>query len=193
MPTPITDIDADIIFIIDSSSDVTPENYVREKSLVKDMARYLNVSAGGSRAALITYGNKPTLVFKFDDYGSLPSLDNAVDRAQFVGGGRRLDLALEDAGLLLSEASPFKAKWVILLTSGAHSTAPDVKSMLDASKTVRDKSDRVYIVAIGNRVNIKELEEAVMDPNDIFPVLSFQSLRPQTRLIAYTVVKRHGK
>ena len=55
MPTPITDIDADIIFIIDSSSDVTPENYVREKSLVKDMARYLNVSAGGSRAALITY------------------------------------------------------------------------------------------------------------------------------------------
>ena len=53
MPTPITDIDADIIFIIDSSSDVTPENYVREKSLVKDMARYLNVSTGGSRAALI--------------------------------------------------------------------------------------------------------------------------------------------
>ena len=82
MPTPITDIDADIIFIIDSSSDVTPENYVREKSLVKDMARYLNVSTGGSRAALITYGNKPTLVFKFGDYGSLPSLDNAVDNIQ---------------------------------------------------------------------------------------------------------------
>ena len=178
---------------MDSSYDVTQEDYAREKTFVKDMARYLDVSSGRSRASVITYGKNASLLFKFGEYGTLPYFDRLVDRAEFVGGGRRIDLALEEAGRLLTETRIYKAKWVILLTSGPHPTTPDVGSLVEASKPVRDLSDKIYVVAISNRVNIKELRDVVADSKDIFSVLSFQSLKPQTMLIADAVVKGHGK
>ena len=178
--------------MMDSSIDVTQEDYFRQKTFLKDMARYLNVSPGRSRAAVITYGSNANLLFKFGGYGTLPTFDKVVDMAPFVGGERRMDLALEDAGLLLVEAKPYKTKWVILLTAGPHPTTPNVTSLLEASKSVRELSDKVYVVAIGNKVNIRELRDVVADPKDIFPVLSFQSLKPQGKLIAFAVVKGCG-
>lgn len=58
---------------------------------------------------------------------------------------------------------------------------------------MRELSNKAYVVAIGNRVNIKELRHVVKDPKDIFSVRSFQSLKPQTKLIAEAIVKGHGK
>lgn len=192
-PKPITDIDADIIFIMDSSYDVTQEDYLREKTFVKDMARYLNVSPERSRAAVITYGKTAKLLFKFGGYGTLSTFDKVVGMAPFVGGGRRIELALEDAGLKLTEARPYKTKWVILLIAGPQFVTPDARSLADASKSVRDLSDKIYVVAIGNKPNIRELRGVVTEPKDIIPLLSFQMLKPQTKLIANTVVKGHGK
>ena len=175
---------------MDSSFDVTEEGYIRQKAFLKDMARYLNISSGRSRAAVITYGNNANLVA---GYSALSTFDEAVERAPFVGGGRRTDLALEDAGRLLSEARPYKAKWVFLLTAGPHPTTPGVKPLAEASTPVRERSDKVYVVAIGNRVNIRELQDVVVDPKDVYSVLSHQSLKSQTKLIATTVVENHGK
>ena len=185
---------SDIIFIMDSSSDVTREDYVRQKRFVKDIARYLKISAGrGARAAVITYGRNSSLLIKFGGYGTLLSFDEAVDSAPFVGGRRRMDLALKDAELLLSEARPDEAKWVILLTAGRQSTSPGVKTLEEASKPVREKSDKVYVVTIGNKMDIRKIQDVVSDPEDIFPVPSAEGLKSQTRLIANAIVKGHSK
>ena len=177
---------------MDSSYDVSQNHYTREKTFVKDMARYLNVSPGRSRAAVITYGKDANLVFKFDGYGTLSAFDNVVDKATYVGGVRRMDLALEDAGLLLTEARPYNPKWVILLTAGRHPDDPNLKSLADTSKAVRDLSDKIYVVAIGNKPNVVELGDVVKEPKDIFPIQSFQSLKPQAKVMASEVVKAYG-
>lgn len=104
-----------------------------------------------------------------------------------------MDLALDDAGRLLSEAKRCIPRWVILLTAGRHLSDPRVKSLLQASKPVRDQSDKVYVVAIGNKPDPKELKNIVKDPKDIFSVGSFQSLKSQARVIATTVANRSGK
>ena len=101
-----------------------------------------------------------------------------------------MDLALDDAGRLLSEAKRCIPRWVILLTAGSD---PRAKSLLEASKPVRDQSDKVYVVAIGNKPDPKELKDIVKDPKDIFSVGSFQSLKSQARVIATTVANRSGK
>lgn len=192
-PKPITNIVADVIFIMDSSFEVTQQDYVRQKGFVKDMARYLRVSAGGSRAALITYGKNSSLLFKFDGRGTLSSFDKSVDSAPFIGGRRRMDLALIDADLLLSEARPDNAKWVILLTAGRHPTGLDIKILDEASKHVRERSDKVYVVAIGSKVNLRQLQDVVVDPKDIFAVSSSGTLKSQSKLIANAIVKGHSK
>ena len=176
---------------MDSSYDVPENDYIRQKSFVKDIARYLNVSPGRSRAAVITYGKSANLVFKYDGYGTLSTFDSVVDKATYVGGVRRMDLALEDAGLLLTEARPYNAKWVILLTAGPHPDDPNLKSLADASQSVRDLSDKIYVVAVGSKPDV-ELGDVVKDPKDIFPISSFQSLKPQTKPIASAIVKGYG-
>lgn len=182
-----------MIFIMDSSFDVSQEDFIRQKRFVKDMARYLRVSAAGSRAAVVTYGKNSSLLFKFDSYGTLSSFDKSVDSAPFIGGRRRMDLALIDAGLLLSEARPDNAKWVILLTAGRHPTGPDIKSLDEASKPVLERSDKVYVVAIGKEANIRQLQDVVVDPKDIFAVSSSGNLKSQRKLIANAIVEGHSK
>ena len=178
---------------MDSSFDVSQEDYVRQKGFVKDMARYLRVSAGGSRATVMTYGKNSSLLFKFDSYATLSSFDKSVDNAPVIGGRRRLDLALIDAGLLLSEARPDNAKWVILLTAGRHPTGPGIKSLDEASNPVLERSDKVYVVAIGNEANIGQLQDVVVDPKDIFAVPSSGNLKSQSKLIARAIVEGHSK
>lgn len=178
---------------MDSSFDVSQEDYVRQKGFIKDMARYLRVSAGGSRAAVMTYGKNSSLLFKFDGYATLSSFDKSVDNAPVIGGRRRLDLALIDAGLLLSEARPDNAKWVILLTAGRHPTGPGIKSLDEASNPVLERSDKVYVVAIGNEANIGQLQDVVVDPKDIFAVPSSGNLKSQSKLIARAIVEGHSK
>lgn len=190
---PLTDIIADIIFILDSSNDVTRDEYNKEKSFIKEFARYLNVAPGKSRAAVITYGQSADVLFKYGGYDSLTIFDVVINRASYIGGTQRMDLALDDAGRLLSEAKRCIPRWVILLTAGRHPSDPRVNSLLEASKPVRDQSDKVYVVAIGNKPDPKELKDIVKDPKDIFSVGSFQSLKSQARVIATTVANRSGK
>jgi len=63
-PRPIKseDFNADILFLIDSSSPVNKEDFKIQKDFVLLIAKYLNVLP--SRAALIVYGGDPVLSFR---------------------------------------------------------------------------------------------------------------------------------
>lgn len=54
---------ADILFLIDSSSPVNEEDFKVQKDFVSLIAKYLNVLP--SRAALIVYGGDPTLSLRY--------------------------------------------------------------------------------------------------------------------------------
>ena len=47
---------ADVVFLMDSSSAVKPQDYSVQKEFVKTVAAFLNVKRGMSRAAVFSYG-----------------------------------------------------------------------------------------------------------------------------------------
>ena len=100
------DFVADIIFVIDSSSEVGLIDYEREKGFVKQMSRLLNMKKGQSRIALITYGENSKISFRFNEFKDVESFSNALNRMSFVGGRRRIELALSSVKKLLVEARP---------------------------------------------------------------------------------------
>ena len=86
------DFVADVIFILDSSSSVTPDEFKKAKEFVKLIARYLNIAPGKSRGSVIIFSSTATPVVPFDGYTTMPEYNAAVDRVSQLSGTRRIDL-----------------------------------------------------------------------------------------------------
>lgn len=70
-----------IVFLLDSSSTVRPEQFTKQKSLVKILAKYLNVgSANKTKSAVINYGGSPITSVKFNDSSTLRDFERSVDK-----------------------------------------------------------------------------------------------------------------
>ena len=76
----------DVLFIMDSSAEVSRGDYAKEKDFVESLASFLRLSPGGTRAALLTYGYTATLVANYDSYDTLTPFKNAVQRAPYISG-----------------------------------------------------------------------------------------------------------
>ena len=92
---------ADIVFLADSSSEVTAKNFALEKAFIKNFARGMGIAPSRSHGALITYASSPQTVFGFNDYQSIDEFESNVDKAPYLGGSRRIDSALTSARTIL--------------------------------------------------------------------------------------------
>ena len=97
---------ADVIFLLDSSSRVTPEDYLREKEFVKLIARYLNITPGKSRGSVIIFSSEVTPILPFGGYTTMSEFSAAIDRAPQLSGSRRIDRAFGVAATLFTNARP---------------------------------------------------------------------------------------
>ena len=144
------DFDADIVFLMDASGFVTQENLINEKDFVKSLAKFLNVSPGTSRAALVLYGTSSITEMRFNDSRSLRDFSDGVDLAQEVRGLRRMDVALKEATNLLADKRRGVPHVVVLVTSGEQSSSVDSIPLDDALEPLENLGVHTFVVAIGH-------------------------------------------
>lgn len=183
-PKVAADYTADVLFLIDSSFDVTNEQYTMEKDFVKSISDSLNVAPQKSRSSVITYGDRASLVAKYDSYKTTQELKRLIDGAQAVGGARRIDRALDAASTMISESRKDAPKIVVLLTAGQHTRVGGSKQLGVAAKPLRDKGARIFVVAIGRGPVKNELRPIVKEEKDILTFPSYEVLKPQAPSVA---------
>ena len=144
------DFDADIVFLMDGSSFVTQSNLIDEKDFVKSLARFLNVSPGTSRAALVLYGTFSITEMRFNDSRSWRDFSDGVDLAQAVGGLRRMDIALKEATNLLADKRRGVPHVVVLVTTGEQSSSVGDIPLDDALEPLENLGVHTFVVAIGH-------------------------------------------
>lgn len=188
-----SNIIADVVFVMDSSSTVPLEDYRKEKEFVKYLARYLNVSPGNSRSALITYGDTAAEVVGFDIRRSVSDFETAVDKAPFVSGERRIDRALDNTSQIMANARQSATKIVVLLTSGKQASASGSKTPGEAAIPLREGDVYSYVVAIGQDPDISELRPVVQELSHIFRMGSFDDLEPRRTTVAQIIVETSSK
>ena len=188
-PTPDKPI-ADVVFAMDSSSNVPFSNYKKEKDFVKDLARYLNVSPGNSRAAVVTYGSRAAEVIGFDIRRSVSDFETAVDNSPYINGRRRIDRSLGKIVEIMTNARPTATKLVVLLTADKQLSEFGSTTPARAAKPLWEKGVNIFIIAIGRR-NILELRELL--PVNIFRVAIYDDLKLQTATIGQMIVERSSK
>lgn len=163
-------------------------DYTLEKTFVKNIAKALNIAPGKSRAAVITYGDRPILVARFGDHNTHEQLKSVLDRAPFSGGVRRIDKALEAGATVLQQSRPGVPKIVVLLTSGRQYPANGAKTLDEAVKPLQNQGAKTYVIAIGKEPDNTKLRTIVDTPDKVVNIDSFRGLNPQVPSIAKKII-----
>ncbi|KIH58418.1 von Willebrand factor type A domain protein [Ancylostoma duodenale] len=94
----------DLLLLVDSSSSIGISNFEAIKTNIINVLEDVDIGPGRSRVALVQYALQPSVVFGFDKYYSLKSVQKGVERMSYTGGATMLSKALSfAAGLLYKE------------------------------------------------------------------------------------------
>ena len=113
--TGISQLNADIVFIVDCSSDVPYREYSTQKAFVRSLTQYLNIQPDRSRAALIVYGSRALTAVRLERSGTFGS---ELTKAPFLAGRRRFDSALSAASTVFENARKNVPKIMMLFMAG---------------------------------------------------------------------------
>ena len=180
-------LSADMVFIVDSSFDVSLENYQKEKEFVKSLVKTLYLAPGKSRGSVII---NDRIVIRLDDHSNSTTFDRAVDDLPYFGSLRRMDFGLQQSVAVLRDARLGIPTVVILLTAGRQNSS--TYRLRESVKPLRNLGSKVFVVSIGSRPDDQELLPVVERPNDIIRVPAFDDLTSEIRTIARHIVNRTG-
>lgn len=182
------DVTADIVFLIDSSSGVSLENYKKEKDFVASLAKLLNFGSGKTRVAVILYSDYARQAIRFDVVNNPELLQSVLDGLSLLRGGRRIDRALSSAAQVFGDSRPNVRHIVVLLTAGKH-TSESVSPIENAVKSLKTAGVERFVIAIGPDSSRQELKPVVERDQDVIYLPTFDSLGPQIRPIAEHISK----
>ena len=173
------------MFVLDSSSSVNPTNFQIGLQFIIKVCQYFDISYPlGTRVAVITYTNSPTIIFHFNTFIRKQDVLNAIAAIQYQGGGTRTDLALSEAYTKLFEnpdngVRPKELgvpRVLVLLTDGKTTSGTD--SIIQPSNLLRNEGVNIFVIRIGPNINENELEIIASDPDSDHVILlkSFEEI-----------------
>ena len=167
---------ADIVFIVDSTSVVTPFQFTRAKRFVRIISEYLNISPGKSRGAMVTFGETPLIDFSFDSYKSTSEFHEKVSSTPHMGGKASISSSLRVAGTLFSAARGSYPWIVIFVTPWRPDNIGDSASLENAARPLLNRGVWLYVLSIHENPYVGWLRPMVVDPSDAFSVVSYRDL-----------------
>ncbi|XP_062897122.1 matrilin-4 [Mobula hypostoma] len=157
----------DLVFVIDGSKSVRPENFEVVKKFVNNIVDALDVSTQGTRVGLVQYSSTVRTEFPLGKHSTTEALKSAVNGVQYMEKGTMTGLALKHmvensftaagGARLMAENYP---RVGVVFTDGRSQD-----SISEWSKKAKDAGITMYAVGIGKAVE-DELREIASDPVD---------------------------
>lgn len=174
------------MFIIDSSSSIFPNEYVRQLEFLENIAGALDVGPflNQSRIGVISFSDEPRLEFTLNQYTEKSELIAAIRRINYISGGTNtaaaIQLALETMLNKESGAREEAKDIIIVITDGESFSESETKA---SAQKARDMGIFVLAIGVGGNVNVKELNLITGNPELVYRVLKFEDLRDITEAL----------
>lgn len=174
------------MFIIDSSSSIFPNEYVRQLEFLENIAGALDVGPflNQSRIGVISFSDEPRLEFTLNQYTEKSELIAAIRRINYLSGGTNtaaaIQLALETMLNKESGAREEAKDIIIVITDGESFSESETKA---SAQKARDMGIFVLAIGVGGNVNVKELNLITGNPELVYRVLKFEDLRDITEAL----------
>ncbi len=188
----------DVIFALDGSVNIRDKDFEKMKDFVKHSAREYEISQKGPHIGVIEFSDRADLKIKLSDYYDLDSFIAKLSNIEQSSGQNTvtdevLRMAASEAFKSTSGGRPTAEKRLVILT-GSKSTGSE--PVQEAVIPVISEGIQVYVVAVGRRVDRKEVEGIVGPNNDrLFFITGANQLGPLVKTIndKITIEATRGK
>ncbi|XP_078092302.1 matrilin-4 [Mustelus asterias] len=157
----------DLVFVIDGSKSVRPENFELVKKFVNNIVDALDISTQGTRVGLVQYSSRVRTEFPLGEHTTAAALKKAVNDVVYMEKGTMTGLALkhmvENSFTTAGGARPESEnlpRVCVVFTDGRSQD-----SISEWAKKAKDAGITMYAVGVGKAVE-DELREIASEPVD---------------------------
>uniref|UniRef100_A0A8D0GQQ9 Collagen type XXVIII alpha 1 chain n=1 Tax=Sphenodon punctatus TaxID=8508 RepID=A0A8D0GQQ9_SPHPU len=163
------DTPLELVFVIDSSESVGPENFDIIKSFIKTVIEMITVSPAVAHVGIINFSHKVEVVSTLQQFMSKDHLKLAVDNMQYLGEGTFTATAIKKAAEIFQVARPGVRKVAIVITDG-QTDSRDIKLHIEVKKA-HAQNIEMFVIGVVQRSDpnfgnfLKEMKLIATDPD----------------------------
>ncbi|XP_012412427.1 collagen alpha-6(VI) chain [Trichechus manatus latirostris] len=165
---------ADIMFLVDSSGSIGPENFSKMKTFMKNLVNKTQIGADWVQIGVVQFSDINKEEFPLNRFMSQSEISDAIDRMTHIGQTTLTGSALTFVSQYFSPAKGARSnvrKFLILITDGE---AHDI--VKDPAVALRQEGIIIYSVGVFGS-NVTQLEEISGRPEMVFYVENFDILQ----------------
>ncbi|NXJ17647.1 COSA1 protein, partial [Dicrurus megarhynchus] len=164
-------IPLELVFVIDSSESVGPDNFNIIKTFMKTFIDKVSANHATTRIGVINFSHKVDLVSSLKQYTSKEYLKSAVDKMPYLGEGTYTASAIQEAIHLFQAARPAVRKVAVVITDGQ----ADSRDKIQLDTVVREAhaaNIEIFVIGIVQRTDphykdfLKEMQLIATDPDE---------------------------
>ncbi|KFW11836.1 Cartilage matrix protein, partial [Eurypyga helias] len=152
----------DLVFLIDGSKSVRPENFELVKKFINQIVDSLDVSDKQAQVGLVQYSSSVRQEFPLGQFKNKKDIKAAVKKMAYMEKGtmtgQALKYLIDSSFSIINGARPGVPKVGIVFTDGRSQDY-----ITDAAKKAKDLGFRMFAVGVGNAVE-DELREIASEP-----------------------------
>uniref|UniRef100_A0A670ZUD5 Collagen type VI alpha 6 chain n=1 Tax=Pseudonaja textilis TaxID=8673 RepID=A0A670ZUD5_PSETE len=166
---------ADIYFLIDGSSSISPSNFIKMKTFLKEVIKLFTIGPDHVRFGVVQFGTLYQTEFELDKYMKTSHLEKAINNIIQMGVDTYTGAAIWSMQPLFEKAKKQRGGkvpcYLIVLTDGkAHD------NVLEPSKMLRKSAVNIYAIGVKS-ANITQLNEIADSEAKVYYVEQFDSLK----------------
>lgn len=190
---------ANIAFIIDSSETLSKGRLINEFVVRFFTTLIRNSDVENFEAAILFYSTQASVRLNFNDKLSVQRFIFTINSLRHVRSSRRIDKALQFASRYIFTWSTLSRRQnipniALLITDGQTSSShPDFVPMSEASKPLKRKGVRIFVVGIGLGVNQQQLFYITERSNDLVILYSWSHHYSVLGVLVRKVLSAIGK
>lgn len=173
MSTVCKNVPGDVIFLIDSSGSIRPEDYDTMKGFVKSLISKSFIGQNDVRVGIMQFSHVPQLTFPLDRYHSKNDMLIAIDGMQQMGQGTLMGQAIADVSQYFGYARggrPDLQQRLIVITDGE--AQDEVKRPAEA---LRARGVQIHAIGVAY-ANSNQLREISGSPDRVYFERDFDAL-----------------
>lgn len=190
---PTCQFSTDITFLVDASKNIGKDEFSRQITFVKILTKSFG---NNSRSAVVTYGDKASIVASFDQFPNIPDFLKAVGnltQGKDDSGKGRMDEAVNLATRdVFPKSRPGVSKLAVVVTDGKQTIGANALELKQAFETFRQAGIRMVPVGVSKKMDVEEWSNLVERKQDLLRVDNFEDITLRVHEIGATICRAAG-
>lgn len=154
----------DLVFILDGSYSVGPENFEIIKKWLVNITSNFDIGPKFIEVGVVQYSDYPILEIPLGSHVSSENLIREMESIHYLGGNTRTGRAIQFAiDHLFAKSSRFLTKIAVVLTDGK--SQDEVK---DAAAEARKNKITLFAIGVGSEIEEEELRAIANKPSSTY-------------------------